>query len=79
MLFLTPRDSLIKLKLGIGCRDPNLHFVEQVALRPPEVVVDVAQQQVNEQEIAKAMAVPLPVRLTLLSSCINYVLAVFLP
>jgi hypothetical protein len=27
-------------------RDQNLHFVEQVALRPPEVVVDLQQQQV---------------------------------
>lgn len=54
------------MNLGIECRDPNLHFVEQVALRPPEVVVDVAQQQVNEQEIAKAMAVPLPVLFVLL-------------
>ena len=29
------------------CRDQNLHFVEQVALRPPEVVVDLQQQQVH--------------------------------
>lgn len=45
----------------MGCRDPNLHFVEQVALRPPEVVVDAAQQKAYEAELAKVMNVPLPV------------------
>lgn len=40
--------------------DPNLHFVEQVALAPPEVVIDVVQQNENEQQISEAAARPLP-------------------
>jgi GTP-binding nuclear protein Ran len=27
------------------CSDPNLHFVEAVALKPPEVPIDLAMQQ----------------------------------
>lgn len=42
------------------CRDPNLHFVEQVALAPPEVQIDQAQQQAYEEQLANAMAQPLP-------------------
>ena len=41
-------------------RDPNLHFVEQVALKPPEVVIDVAQQQQYEQQLQDAANAPLP-------------------
>jgi GTP-binding nuclear protein Ran len=41
-------------------RDPNLHFVEQVALAPPEVAIDLEQQQVYEAELLKAADAPLP-------------------
>ncbi len=41
-------------------RDANLHFVEQVALAPPEVQIDVAQQQAYEQQLAEAANAPLP-------------------
>ena len=41
-------------------RDPNLHFVEQVALKPPEVVIDQAQQQLYEQQLVDAANAPLP-------------------
>ena len=54
----------------MACRDPNLHFVEQVALRPPEVVVDLQQQQAYEAELSKAMAVPLPVRPAVWTPCL---------
>ncbi|CAN1762764.1 GTP-binding nuclear protein Ran-A1 [Linum perenne] len=40
--------------------DPNLHFVEAVALRPPEVEIDIAQQQQHEAELAQAANQPLP-------------------
>ena len=43
-----------------SCRDPNLHFVEQVALKPPEVVIDVAQQAQYEQQLQDAANAPLP-------------------
>lgn len=43
-----------------ACSDPNLHFVEQVALAPPEVQIDQAQQQKLEQELHDAAAMPLP-------------------
>ena len=43
-----------------ACRDTNLHFVEQVALAPPEVQIDHAQQAAYEQQLATAMAQPLP-------------------
>ena len=43
-----------------GCRDPALHFVEQVALAPPEVHIDLQQQQLYEEELNKASAIPLP-------------------
>lgn len=38
--------------------------MEQVALRPPEVVVDAAQQKAYEAELAKVMNVPLPVSIS---------------
>ena len=41
-------------------RDANLHFVEQVALAPPEVQIDLAQQQAYEQQLADAANAPLP-------------------
>eukprot|EP01023_Acetabularia_acetabulum_P038918 TRINITY_DN372_c0_g1_i1.p2 TRINITY_DN372_c0_g1~~TRINITY_DN372_c0_g1_i1.p2 ORF type:complete len:219 (+),score=41.49 TRINITY_DN372_c0_g1_i1:174-830(+) len=40
--------------------DPNLSFVEQVALAPPEVLIDLEQQKQNEAEIQQAAAMPLP-------------------
>ncbi|KAK9843516.1 hypothetical protein WJX81_006863 [Elliptochloris bilobata] len=40
--------------------DANLHFVEQVALAPPEVQIDLAQQQAYEQQLAEAANAPLP-------------------
>ena len=40
--------------------DPNLHFVEQVALAPPEVQIDLQQQQEYEKQLAEAAAMPLP-------------------
>lgn len=40
--------------------DPNLHFVESPALAPPEVQIDLAQQQKYEAELAAAAAQPLP-------------------
>ncbi len=44
----------------VVCRDPNLHFVEQVALKPPEVVIDTVQQAQYEQQLADAANAPLP-------------------
>ena len=41
-------------------RDPQLQFVEEVALPPPEVQIDLAEQQRNEQELAAAANAPLP-------------------
>ncbi|KAJ1390194.1 Small GTPase superfamily [Sesbania bispinosa] len=40
--------------------DPGLHFVEMPALAPPDVVIDLATQQLNEQELVMAAAQPLP-------------------
>jgi GTP-binding nuclear protein Ran len=40
--------------------DPQLHFVEQVALAPPEVAIDLAQQAAYEAQLAEAAAAPLP-------------------
>jgi GTP-binding nuclear protein Ran len=40
--------------------DEKLTFVEQVALAPPEVQIDLAEQQRNEAELAQAAAAPLP-------------------
>uniref|UniRef100_K3XL71 GTP-binding nuclear protein n=2 Tax=Panicoideae TaxID=147369 RepID=K3XL71_SETIT len=40
--------------------DQNLHFVEAVALKPPEVQIDMAMQQQHEAELAAAAAQPLP-------------------
>ena len=42
------------------CSDPNLHFVEQVALAPPEVQIDLQQQQEYEQQLQEAANLPLP-------------------
>lgn len=42
------------------CRNPNLTFVEQVALAPPEVQIDEKEQAENERLIAAAAAIPLP-------------------
>ncbi len=44
----------------VVCRDANLHFVEQVALKPPEVVIDTVQQAAYEQQLAEAANAPLP-------------------
>jgi GTP-binding nuclear protein Ran len=40
--------------------DANIHFVEAVALKPPEVTFDLAMQQQHEAELAAAAAQPLP-------------------
>jgi GTP-binding nuclear protein Ran len=40
--------------------DAALHFVEQVALAPPEVAIDLAQQAAYEAQLAEAAAAPLP-------------------
>jgi GTP-binding nuclear protein Ran len=37
--------------------DPNLAFVEEIALPPPEVQIDLAEQQRNEAELAAAAQV----------------------
>lgn len=42
------------------CSDPNLHFVEQVALAPPEVQIDLQQQQEYEKQLQEAANMPLP-------------------
>ncbi|KAK8961345.1 GTP-binding nuclear protein Ran-B1 [Platanthera guangdongensis] len=41
-------------------RDPNLHFVESPALAPPEVHIDLVQQQLHEKELIDAAAQCLP-------------------
>lgn len=38
--------------------DPNLHFVEQVALAPPEVQIDLQQQQEYEKQLQASAAPP---------------------
>lgn len=40
--------------------DPHLQFVEEVALPPPEVAIDLAEQERNERELAEAVNAPLP-------------------
>jgi GTP-binding nuclear protein Ran len=40
--------------------DPHLTFVEEVALPPPEVQIDLAEQQRNEAELEQAAQQPLP-------------------
>ncbi|CAH8370609.1 unnamed protein product [Eruca vesicaria subsp. sativa] len=40
--------------------DQNLHFVQSIALLPPEVHIDVAEQQKNEAELIAAATQPLP-------------------
>jgi GTP-binding nuclear protein Ran len=40
--------------------DAALSFVEEVALPPPEVQIDLAEQHRNEQELAAAAQAPLP-------------------
>jgi GTP-binding nuclear protein Ran len=41
-------------------RNANLEFVAAPALAPPEVEIDLAQQQAMEAEMNAAMAAPLP-------------------
>ena len=41
-------------------RDSNLHFVEQVALAPPEVQIDLQQQQEYERQLQEVANIPLP-------------------
>lgn len=43
-----------------SCSDPHLQFVEEVALPPPEVQIDLAEQERNERELAEAVNAPLP-------------------
>ncbi|CAD7701624.1 unnamed protein product [Ostreobium quekettii] len=40
--------------------NPNLHFVEQVVISPPEVALDVVQQAENEKLIASVATLSLP-------------------
>nr|AFK40430.1 unknown [Lotus japonicus] len=40
--------------------DPGFHFVEMPALAPPDVVLDLTSQQMNEQELLIAANQPLP-------------------
>merc|ERR1711904_674094 len=40
--------------------DDKLIFVEQVALAPPEVFIDLSEQEKNEQDLRLASMVPLP-------------------
>ena len=40
--------------------DPALVFVEQLALAPPEVQIDLQQQAEYEKQLADAAAMPLP-------------------
>ena len=40
--------------------DPNLHFVEAVALATPEVQIDIVQQAQYEKELNDAINQPLP-------------------
>ena len=44
----------------VPCSDPHLQFVEEVALPPPEVAIDLAEQERNERELAEAVNAPLP-------------------
>ena len=46
--------------ISAWCRDQNLHFVEQVALAPPEVQIDLQQQAAYENQLKEAAAAPLP-------------------
>lgn len=48
------------LCLFLTCSDPQLQFVEEVALPPPEIQIDLAEQQRNEAELAEAVNAPLP-------------------
>ncbi len=40
--------------------DPHLSFVEEVALPPPEVQIDLLEQKRNEAELEQAAQQPLP-------------------
>ncbi len=44
----------------ILCSDPHLQFVEEVALPPPEVAIDLQEQERNERELQEAVNAPLP-------------------
>lgn len=48
------------LLLLLSYSDPHLQFVEEVALPPPEVQIDLAEQERNERELAEAVNAPLP-------------------
>jgi GTP-binding nuclear protein Ran len=41
-------------------RDAVLQFVEEVALPPPEVQIDLKEQAKNEAELQEALVAPLP-------------------
>lgn len=56
----TPKFDGFVLTFSKCDRDPNLAFVEQVALAPPEVQIDIAQQAQNEAELQQAAQMPLP-------------------
>lgn len=42
------------------CSNPQLQFVEEVALPPPEVQIDLAEQERNQKELDEAIHAPLP-------------------
>ena len=49
-----------RIPCHMTCRDQQLHFVEQLALAPPEVHIDQQQQQQYEQQLQDAANAPLP-------------------
>lgn len=51
---------MVKIELLLFHRNQNLHFVEEIALRPPEVTIDHAQQVENEKQLTQAAQLPLP-------------------
>ena len=58
--YQSPADILMLKHNFAWCRDQNLHFVEQVALAPPEVQIDLQQQAAYENQLKEAAAAPLP-------------------
>lgn len=57
---VSPCPPATSVNFIITCSDPHLQFVEEVALPPPEVQIDLAEQERNERELAEAVNAPLP-------------------
>lgn len=55
-----PINFLLTCCCVCDCSDPHLQFVEEIALPPPEVQIDIAEQERNERELAEAVNAPLP-------------------